>query len=332
MGVQSALTAVRAELVLLIKHIIRALLWCVIIVYGLLAFQIPGSRLISAVQAWILWAVTLTSLVSIFLLAKGGNPDRRIWIGIHAGVLAVGAVTFAWLPQWSGSIVAAVFVSFVFIPNTLGLTATRNASAGDPRAAALYGRLVCLFHPSRRARFQASLLRARALPSTEEQIASYRSLADKATPEQFALLNCHIAMVQDDWEGVLVQIRSSDALLPLLKGLEIRALGELKRVDEMLTTYVWAEPDFPARNRPFYRLYVQAFTGHIDGVRSLFDRQLRFVRPKNKAYWIFVASQAAGLHDDEARHTLESCADATDDETFRSAALRHLTDTGANQA
>jgi hypothetical protein len=47
---------------------------------------------------------------------------------------------------------------------------------------------------------------------------------------------------------------------------------------------------------------------------------------------VFVASQSAGLHDDEARHTLASCADATDDETFRSAARRHLTDTGANQA
>jgi hypothetical protein len=91
----------------------------------------------------------------------------------------------------------------------------------------------------------------------------------------------------------------------------------------MVMTYVWAESDLSA-SKLFCRLYVLAFSGNFDGVRSLLSRQLRFLRSMNKAYWIFIASQAAGMHDDDARRTLASYVDAADDETFRRAAQRHL--------
>jgi hypothetical protein len=79
-----------------------------------------------------------------------------------------------------------------------------------------------------------------------------------------------------------------------------------------------------ASNLPFCRLVVLAFSGHADGVRSLLSRQLRFVRPRSKAYWIFIAGQAAGMRDEDARHILASHARAADDETFRMNAQSHL--------
>jgi len=340
MNIQHALAASRSELLFLVKSIVRVLLWVLLIAIGgltlfvlfppagVMPWQTARSAQISAVQAWVLLAMMFLSLLSILLLAKSQNPERKTWIGIHAGIVGVGAVTFPWLPQWSGFIMAAVFVLLVYTPNVLGQVASRRASAGHMQAAAFYARLVCLFHPSRQVRFQSSFRRAQALGSTEEKIAAYRSLAAYATPEQSVLLNCYIAIARDDWEGVLGQIRST-AEASALKWLEIRALGELGRVEEMAMTYVWAEPDLSASNRLFCRLYVLAFSGHFNGVRTLLGRRLRFLRSRNKAYWIFIASQAAGMHDDDARRILASYVSAADDETFRKAGQRHLAEARA---
>jgi hypothetical protein len=99
----------------------------------------------------------------------------------------------------------------------------------------------------------------------------------------------------------------------------------------MVMAYMRAESGLSRHDLLFCRLFVLSFIGHVDDVRSLLGRQLRFLRPKNKAYWLFIAVQAAGIDDDEARRTLISFADATDDETFRKAARRHLAEAPATR-
>jgi hypothetical protein len=327
---QSALARYRHELALLAKSIIRFALWILVVVTGLVivfvlfppAGVMPGQTARS--PNWAFAAMMVVWGFSIGSLTRSRNPELKTWIGIHIAIVGVGALTFSLLPQWSGPIMAAAFTLFVLAPNALGLMAYRRASGGYARVAVFYARLVTLLHPSRLARFQLSFLRARSHASTEEKVSAFRSLAERATPEQFALLNCHIAVAEDDWEGVLAQIRSSGTVTAALKHLEIRALGELGRTEEMLITYVWAESDLSPTDLLFRRLYVLAFTGHLDGVRSFFGRQLRFVRSRNKAYWIFIASGAAKTHDDDARRILASYVDTADDETFRRAAQRHL--------
>lgn len=332
MNIQYSLAVCRSELALLIKSIVRVLLWVLLIFIGALTVFVlfpsagvaPGHTPRWPQIPWLLLAMMFLSFISISLLTKSQNPERLTWIGIHAGNVGVSFVTFHWSPQWSGIIMAAIFVLLVYTPNVLGQVASRRASAGHMKAAAFYARLVCLFHPSRQVRFQSSFLRAQALGSTEEKIAAYRSLAAYATPEQFTLLNCYIAWAGGDWEGVLGQIRSTAETTYALKWLEIRALGELGRVEEMAITYVWAESDFSANDRLFCRFFVLAFSGHIDGVRFLLSRQLRFLSSRNKAYWSFIAGQAAGVQDDDVRRTLASHVDAADDETFRRAAQGRL--------
>jgi len=117
-------------------------------------------------------------------------------------------------------------------------------------------------------------------------------------------------------QGVLGWLRSVDNRAGL-EWLEIRALGELGHIDEMITTDASAESGLSAGNLPFCRLYVLAFSGRADAVRSLLSRQLRFVRPRNKVYWIFVTGQAAGTPDRDARRVFASYVAAADDETFR---------------
>jgi hypothetical protein len=127
-----------------------------------------------------------------------------------------------------------------------------------------------------------------------------------------------------DWEGVLERIRSVDEPLPAMKWLEVRALGELGRIDDMVKTYASLRPDLPPIDLQICRLFLLAFGGRIDGVRALLRRQLGFLRPRSKAYWVFVAGEAAGTPDDDARRILASYAREAEDETFRVNAQRHL--------
>jgi hypothetical protein len=125
--------------------------------------------------------------------------------------------------------------------------------------------------------------------------------------------------------GVLTQIRSIGDAKPMTC-LEIGALGELGRVEEMAMTYAIAVAESRLEREDFLwcRLFVLAFTGHVDGVQSLLSHQLRSLSSERKTYWTFIACQAAGTHDEEARRRLEAAADAANDETFRRAARRHL--------
>lgn len=286
----------------------------------------PGrTTQISGLQLGLTYAAMFFSMVPLVRLAKSRIPGRHSWIGVHSGVLAIGFISMPLLPQWSGLVTASAYVLLVFTPSVLSGFASRRFEAGHLRAAASYARLLPLFHPSRHIRFYSSFLSAQALASVEQKVAAYRALASRATPEEIAVLNRSIVVAQDDWMGVLTQVRSMDDAKPMA-WIEIRALGELGRVEEMAMAYAIAiaESVLAPGNLPYCRLYVLAFTGRVDGVRSLLSRQLRSLSSQRKAYWMFIACQAARTHDEEARRHLESAADTADDETFGRAARRHL--------
>ena len=324
MNIQSAVSACRSELVLLVKSIVRLLQWGLLIAFGVLVVYVSRQVFhILDVQSYVAFGFIFVSLLVISALTRSQAPDRKTWIGVHVGLVAAGIAAVFWVPQWSGYIVGTSFVLFAFTPTVLLQLARRRAVAGYERAAAFYARLACLFHPSRQIRFFTSLLTVRALGSVEKKVAGYRALTPRATPEQLAILNCWIPLAQGDWEGVLRQIRSAGDATGL-KWLEIRALGELGRIDEMIATYALAESALSANDLPICCLYVLAFSGRIDAVRALLSRKLRFLNQRNKAYWIFIACQAAGTHDEDARRVLESLLRMTDNETLHLIARRHL--------
>jgi hypothetical protein len=323
MNIQSALAACRYEIARLVKSIVQLLSWLVIFALAASAYGLLRALHVFSIQTAVASGLIFLSVAAVFLFAKSRVPDRKSWIGVHASIVAVGIAAVCWVPQWSGYIVEITFLLFVITPRVLYQIAHRRTVAGYERAAAFYGRLVCLFHPSKQLRFNSSLLTARALGSTEEKVSALRALAVRATPEQFALLNCLIPLAQDDWDGVLAQLHSAGDTISALKWLEILTLGRLGRIDQMIITYASAQSILSASDLRLCRLYVLAFSGRVDAVRSLLSQQLRFVRPRNKAYWIFIASEAAGTRDEDARRLLESYVRAAD-ETFRRAAQRYL--------
>jgi hypothetical protein len=307
------------------KSIARLALWCILIfVSAQIVFVLQQTHLHLSFQTGVAFALMSLSLLAILGLAQIKDPQRASWIGVHAGIITLGIAAVFWAPAWSGYLVGIPF-AFAIAPNVLYLLGERCRVRGYNRSAAICVRLAYLCHPSRYNQFISSFWAADALVSVEARLAAYRALAIRATAEQFAILNCSIAVAQDDWEGVLGQIRSAGETATSLKWLEIRALGEIGQVEEMRKTYVLAESILRPGDRIFCWLFVMAFRGYVDEVRSVLRRELWFLRSRNKAYWIFVADQAAGAHDQEARRVLASFAHAADDETFRKAAQRHLT-------
>jgi len=318
----------------MIRRSLKNLLsWAVVIVVLLVLFVwFPSGPVRPGQTTQILWsqlglayAAMFLSAFSLVRLAKSQIPGRHSWIAVHAGVVALGFISPPLLPQWCGFITASVFLLLVFTPNVLTDLATRRLSAGYARTAAFYARLLPLLHPSRRVRYYSSLMSAHALASIEQKVAAYQALASRAPPDEFAGLSCSILAAQDDWMGVLTQVRSMGDAKTMIR-LEIRALGEVGRIEEMAMTcaIAVAESSLAHSDLLFCRLYILAFTGRVDGIQSLLNRQLRSLSSERKAYWTFIACQAAGAHDEEARRRLEAAADTADDETFRKAARRHL--------
>jgi hypothetical protein len=267
------------------------------------------------VQFWLVILVLFGSGLALGQARKRPQaPDHASWSGVHAGILAITFAAFMWAPREAGFIAGAASL-VAWTPWVLVRIAYRRARAGYTGAAEFCFRLACVLHSSRYMRFQSACWDAHALGQIEKKVAAYRALAVRAPPEHLSLLKLWIALAYGDWEGVLGQIRSADELLPAMKWLEIRALGELGRVDDMLRTYASLGPDLSRTDLQFCRLFILAFSGRIEGVRALLGRQLSFLRPRNKVYWVFVAGKTAGTPDEDARRALASYALEAEDES-----------------
>jgi hypothetical protein len=269
------------------------------------------------------FAALLVMTFSIFAIVWGARRPTRERIGeivAYAVVFAVGAVALWGLPQWSGFVAVGALVALIFAPNWLVALARRQAMAGWRRRAAVAWRVASWLHPSRAMRFYAALVRAGALPSTDAEVAAYAAMKRGATPYEMRILDCATASARDDWTGVLDHSHE----VPELKAYEIRALAELGRVDEMIAAVATVSPRPPGRELDLCRLNALAFAGRVDGVRTVLQGRLRFLRPEVAAYWSFIAATAAGLSND-TRSALAAYARHSDDESFRRAAQRHLT-------
>lgn len=268
--------------------------------------------------------VMVFSIVGIVSAAR--ERREKSAMVAHALVLAIGAVALWRLPDWSWLVTGGAFGLLIAAPWWLAAVSYRQGDAGDwPRAAAWW-RLATFLHPSRTMRLYAAVLRARTCKSLDAELAAYASLKRNATAGEAAVIDCSAAAVRDDWASVLGLARG----VPGWTMYEIRALGELGRVEEMIAVFAAMQPKPRRRDLDQIWLTVLAFAGRVDAVRVLLRGKLRFVRPEKAAYWSFIAADAAGVAD-ESRRALAEHARESDDEAFRRAAQRHLAAPPARQ-
>jgi membrane associated rhomboid family serine protease len=306
----------------------RLAVWVVIVVaiILMLSVMLPPTREPAGQGVWAFpiatvstLAISVLSLLGICLITEV-SPLQGSWIAVNVIVIAVAMIASSEAPQWSGVIAGAVFAPFVLAPSILTLRALRHARAGRLRIAARYWRVASWLHPSQLQRYNAAFIAASAIGPLDARLAAYAALARKARPVQVIDLDCSIAMMRGDWAIALERNEAGTKAT----WIEVRALGELGRVDDMISAYASARFRQPDHDQRLCVLFVLAFTGRVDQVSTLLRGDLRILAAERKAYWSVVAANAAGAVDEEARRTLTDHAAASDNEGFRLDAQRLL--------
>jgi rhomboid protease GluP len=270
-------------------------------------------------------AVNLMSVsgLAILIILTYRRKGTHSWLAANAIVLIVGAGALLWSAQWSGTIVAGAFIPLVLGPYLLAFLGQRHLLMNRIGEAAFYARLLAYLHPTAQSRFGAALMKAQSQATIDGQVAALEALAERATPDQRALLQSWIVRACDDWQGVLESVRRAGAT-PDLKSLEIRALGEVGRFDEMVRVYAAAKSRLVALDLYFAHLFIFAFCGRVESVGSLLAHQLRSLAPETKDYWTAIALKAGGGNEGARRELLTKLTGSTHDTAARRAAERHL--------
>jgi hypothetical protein len=243
-----------------------------------------------------------------------------------ANALVVLGATFSlvFTPAWTGSITAALFAVLIVCPFALLAQARHASRRGQwPKAARLLGWAV-LLHPTAWTRFELMLSRAQSAdPEQGYQVALARIEAT-GSPKQMAFARLLLAQERRDWRALVSLARAGNVEFSEAKPREIRALGELGQLADMVHTYQSAERWLLLAKRHECLLFVCAFTGRLGCVQHLLDRPLVAENEDVKAYWMAVARLRADREDLAARATLQGLAEGSLEARMRRSAAEQL--------
>jgi len=247
----------------------------------------------------------------------GRGVGRLGWIAANALVM-FGGVLVLWLaPDWAGWLTATFFGLLVALPLALLSRSKLAERRGQWKRAARLLKWAALFHPSPWTRFRLTMM----VHGPTEYAAALKQIESSGSRKQRALARLLLAHERRDWKGLLTLSRDGDAPFAEAKPREIRALGELGRLDEMVQTYQKAARWLPLDSRRECILFVLAFTGRIERVQPLLDRLSSAIDDDSRIYWMGVARLRRDLHDEAARSMLRRLTETgTPDGVRRSAA------------
>src|SRR5262245_23133526 len=267
--------------------------------------------------------ICLCGTIAVSMM-RHGLLGRWGWIAAN-GVVVVGAVlALALARDWAGWLTGALFALLVVFPLALLDRARVAAQRGHwQKAARLHGWAV-LLHPSPWARMGLRLRRARSVDGPAGYEAALRRIEAAGSDRQKAFARLMLAQERRDWDGLLVLARAQDVDYAEAKPREVRALGELGRLDEMVQTYAAAENWLLAQLRQECRLFVFAFMGRTGAVQQVLDGPLSSLDDDAKAYWIAVARLGVDRHDRDGRATLLRLAETGASDGVRRSAGQHL--------
>jgi len=255
-----------------------------------------------AVQSMVAFAFILLSvcLAALIRLLSG----RLGWI-IANVVVVLGGILALWLaPDWAGWLTAGLFALLVAYPLTLLDRARFAEQRGRWKKAARLWRFAVLVHPSPWTRFHSAIRQALSANGPGAYTAALKQIEATGSRTQKALARLLLAHEQRDWETLLVLSRAGDVDFAEAKPREIRALGELGHLDEMVEAYQNAKRWLFFRSRQECMLFVFAFTGRIEHVQQLVDGPLVGLDEESKTYWIAVARLRRDGNDEAARSML----------------------------
>lgn len=252
-------------------------------------------------------------------------PGAAGWIVANLLVIATGLLCLRYAPSWSAWATAATFVPLIATPLAMTYAALYARRTGKDQLANTLARGVTLLHPSRAARFQVAVDAAASITGHHAAVAALTKLLSPTSPDEKAVVQAMLAAEHDDWQGVLSALRSAPSGIPkTIAPMEIRALGELGRIDEMAAAFEAARPIFVADQQPTSALFLYAFSGQVERARAILSGPLRGFDDYVKAHWLAVARLKANPVDHSARDDLARIATTGPRERGRLNAARHL--------
>lgn len=246
------------------------------------------------------------------------------WVLINAAVIAVAGLALAYDAERAGAIAAAAYVPLVLTPLAFGQMAQRQSMMGRYGDALWRARIAALFHPSADARFNVALLGALDASETRDDPGPLAELGETAAPERRAMIAAMAARSRGDWRQVADIARGAGRARGDLASLEIRALGELGRGDEMVALFQRMKPALAGYNLVFGQLFVLAFGGRRAAVARLLSGQLKFLDADARTYWLGIAALNAPDGRGEGRALMQQLAAHARLASARHAAERHL--------
>ena len=212
-----------------------------------------------------------------------------VWVAINLAVLAIGALALTYLPLWSPVLVAGIFMPFVVAPIILSGLSQRAANKQHNQQAATYARWAAALLPTAAMRFSSDLAAANAHDDPASIVQALRALADRSIPKRKAVVATLIATRQQQWDEVLKITASAPPGNPDMIALELRSLGELGRIREMVERYEAGKAALLGYTLLSAQLFLLAFRGRVQAVGVLLAHQLSTLAPEVKTYWTAVA-------------------------------------------
>jgi hypothetical protein len=260
-------------------------------------------------------------------MARHGVLDRGGWIVANAVVMLAGALALAFGLAWAAWLTAALFALLVVFPLALLHRVGAAAQRGQWHQAVRLHKWAVILHPSPWARLGLRLRRAHSSEGATGYVAALRGIEATGSAQQKAFARLMLAHERRDWDGLLMLARAHDVEFSEAKPREIRALGELGRLDEMVRTYEDAERRLLPPSRQQCRLFVFAFAGRIAAVQQLLNGALAALDDETKAYWTAVAQLRVDRQDEVARGALRWLAESSTSEGVRRSAAQQLRQT-----
>ncbi len=241
--------------------------------------------------------------LSGFGLVSSVTPKAyRSWsrASIHA-VVVVLAIAAMWLrPGPTGDALAVVaglaFLFLVALPSALLAYALRLERRGAAHHAARYRRYASFIHPTPDMRFTSAYAAALAHDDPQTAIAALQALSGWGTPAQQVTVGMEILRLQNRWSDMLALAARHPDYWASLALAELRAFGELGRVDDMVRRYDQIRGQLFVGHQSVAMTYVAAFAGRVDLLDGLRRPTTHLFEIENMAAW-----RAAALARDAGR-------------------------------
>ncbi len=268
--------------------------------------------------------MVISALAIIMSLTQTGAKNNVLWLAVNGLVVATGLVAMYMFPRSAGTIVAAVFCPLVMAPFLLSSLAQRAMLKGNLRTAAIFGRALALLHPTRHIRLNTAITGAQARGTPAEQMVALQTIAADASPAERIAIQGHVLRANNDWQGLLNHFRAHRDEIVSVGSLEVRALGELGRTEEMLAAFDDVKLGLNGLDLQEAQLFVLAYGGRPAEVAVMLQGSMSGLGEEAKAYWMAIAARAAGASVHQWQTPLRKAADASRNVTFKMRATRQL--------